>query len=75
MRLKNAQNLRTCQEHIPEAEERRTIFVFDTARNLGNNLICFSANVRQCNITDSVYICAFYIRTSKFWPSLMFLNF
>ena len=38
MRLKKAQNLRTCLEHN-EAEKRRRTFVLDTAQVHGNSLI------------------------------------
>ena len=45
--MKIAPNLRTCYEHT-EAEERPRTFVLGTAQDHG--IICFSADVRQCNI-------------------------
>ena len=51
MRLKNAQHLITLEDHT-EAEEKRRTFTLKLDKIM--QIVCFSANVRQCNLTRSV---------------------
>ena len=41
-------------KNLPEAEERQRTFVLDTRLHKIMEIMCFSSDVHQCNITDIV---------------------
>ena len=56
-------------KNIAEAEERRRTFILDTGQNYGK--MCFTSTVMVSSATLSTG----FFASTKFWPSLIVLNF